>query len=61
MRSREVTLRGGGDDVALELKKELGHRLAKTGVVVDEARGSRISRTRRRSHRRCCAASRPKP
>jgi len=35
---QEVTLRGGGDDVALELKKELGHRLAKTGVVVDEAR-----------------------
>ena len=35
---QEVTLRGGGDDVALELTKELGHRLAKTGVVVDEAR-----------------------
>ena len=35
---QEVTLRGGGDDVALELKKELGHRLAKAGVVVDEAR-----------------------
>jgi regulator of protease activity HflC (stomatin/prohibitin superfamily) len=35
---QEVTLRGGGDEVALELKKELGHRLAKTGVVVDEAR-----------------------
>jgi regulator of protease activity HflC (stomatin/prohibitin superfamily) len=35
---QEVTLRGGGDEVALELTKELGHRLAKTGVVVDEAR-----------------------
>ncbi len=34
----EVTLRGGGDEVALELKKELGHRLAKAGVTVDEAR-----------------------
>ena len=34
----EVTLRGGGDEVAHELKTELGHRLAKTGVVVDEAR-----------------------
>jgi len=35
---QEVTLRGGGDEVALELKKELGHRLAKAGVMVDEAR-----------------------
>jgi regulator of protease activity HflC (stomatin/prohibitin superfamily) len=35
---QEVTLRGGGDEVAHELKKELGHRLAKAGVVVDEAR-----------------------
>jgi regulator of protease activity HflC (stomatin/prohibitin superfamily) len=35
---QEVTLRGGGDEVALELKKELGHRLAKAGVLVDEAR-----------------------
>jgi regulator of protease activity HflC (stomatin/prohibitin superfamily) len=34
----EVTLRGGGDDVALELKKELEVRLAKAGVVVEEAR-----------------------
>jgi regulator of protease activity HflC (stomatin/prohibitin superfamily) len=34
----EVTLRGGGDEVALELKKELGHRLEKAGVTVDEAR-----------------------
>jgi regulator of protease activity HflC (stomatin/prohibitin superfamily) len=34
----EITLRGGGDEVALELQKELGARLAKTGVVVDEAR-----------------------
>jgi regulator of protease activity HflC (stomatin/prohibitin superfamily) len=35
---QEVTLRGGGDEVAQELKTELGHRLAKAGVVVDEAR-----------------------
>jgi regulator of protease activity HflC (stomatin/prohibitin superfamily) len=35
---QEVTLRGGGDEVALELSKELGHRLAKAGVAVDEAR-----------------------
>jgi regulator of protease activity HflC (stomatin/prohibitin superfamily) len=34
----EVTLRGGGDDVAHALKKELEVRLAKAGVVVDEAR-----------------------
>jgi regulator of protease activity HflC (stomatin/prohibitin superfamily) len=35
---KEVTLRGGGDEVALELKKELGARLTKAGVAVDEAR-----------------------
>ncbi len=34
----EVTLRGGGDEVALELKKELEVRLAKAGVAVEEAR-----------------------
>jgi regulator of protease activity HflC (stomatin/prohibitin superfamily) len=34
----EVTLRGGGDEVAHELKNELGKRLAKAGVMVDEAR-----------------------
>ena len=34
----EVTLRGGGDDVAHALKKELEARLAKAGVVVEEAR-----------------------
>jgi regulator of protease activity HflC (stomatin/prohibitin superfamily) len=34
----EVTLRGGGDEVSHELKKELETRLAKAGVVVDEAR-----------------------
>jgi regulator of protease activity HflC (stomatin/prohibitin superfamily) len=34
----EVTLRGGGDDVAHALKKELEVRLAKAGVVVEEAR-----------------------
>jgi regulator of protease activity HflC (stomatin/prohibitin superfamily) len=34
----EVTLRGGGDEVAHALKKELEVRLAKAGVVVEEAR-----------------------
>ena len=34
----ELTLRGGGDEVAQELGKELGVRLRKAGVVVDEAR-----------------------
>jgi regulator of protease activity HflC (stomatin/prohibitin superfamily) len=34
----EVTLRGGGDEVSHELAKELGVRLTKAGVVVDEAR-----------------------
>jgi regulator of protease activity HflC (stomatin/prohibitin superfamily) len=34
----EPTLRGGGDEVALALKKELEARLAKAGVVVEEAR-----------------------
>jgi len=34
----EVTLRGGGDEVSHELAKELGVRLGKAGVVVDEAR-----------------------
>jgi len=34
----EVTLRGGGDEVAHALKKELAVRLSKAGVVVDEAR-----------------------
>jgi regulator of protease activity HflC (stomatin/prohibitin superfamily) len=34
----EVTLRGGGDEVAHELKKELEERLAKAGVIVEEAR-----------------------
>jgi regulator of protease activity HflC (stomatin/prohibitin superfamily) len=34
----EITLRGGGDEVAQALKKELEVRLAKAGVVVDEAR-----------------------
>jgi regulator of protease activity HflC (stomatin/prohibitin superfamily) len=34
----ELTLRGGGDEVAHELKKELEVRLAKAGVVVEEAR-----------------------
>jgi regulator of protease activity HflC (stomatin/prohibitin superfamily) len=34
----ELTLRSGGDEVAHELAKELGVRLAKAGVVVEEAR-----------------------
>jgi regulator of protease activity HflC (stomatin/prohibitin superfamily) len=34
----EVTLRGGGDEVSHELKKELEVRLSKAGVVVEEAR-----------------------
>jgi regulator of protease activity HflC (stomatin/prohibitin superfamily) len=34
----EVTLRGGGDEVSQELRKELEVRLAKAGVVVEEAR-----------------------
>jgi regulator of protease activity HflC (stomatin/prohibitin superfamily) len=34
----EATLRSGGDEVALALKKELGVRLATAGVVVEEAR-----------------------
>jgi regulator of protease activity HflC (stomatin/prohibitin superfamily) len=35
---REITLRGSGDEVAHELKKQLEERLAKAGVVVEEAR-----------------------
>jgi len=34
----ELTLRGGGDEVAHALKKELEVRLSKAGVVVEEAR-----------------------
>jgi regulator of protease activity HflC (stomatin/prohibitin superfamily) len=34
----EITLRGGGDEIAQELKKELEVRLAKAGVKVEEAR-----------------------
>ena len=34
----EVTLRGGGDEVAHALKNELSVRLAKAGVAVEEAR-----------------------
>jgi regulator of protease activity HflC (stomatin/prohibitin superfamily) len=36
--AQELTLRSGGDEVAHELKKELEARLAKAGVVVEEAR-----------------------
>ncbi len=34
----DITLRGGGDDVAMELKQELQARLATAGVSVEEAR-----------------------
>ncbi len=34
----EATLRGSGDEVAHELKKQLEERLAKAGVIVEEAR-----------------------
>jgi hypothetical protein len=34
----EITLRGGADDVAVALKDELQVRLAKAGVIVEEAR-----------------------
>jgi regulator of protease activity HflC (stomatin/prohibitin superfamily) len=34
----EITLRGGADEVSLALKEELQVRLAKAGVVVEEAR-----------------------
>ena len=34
----EVTLRSGADEVAVTLKKELQERLAKAGVLVEEAR-----------------------
>jgi regulator of protease activity HflC (stomatin/prohibitin superfamily) len=34
----EVTLRGGGDEIAQELKRELEQRLSKAGVTVEEAR-----------------------
>ena len=36
--ANEVTLRGGGDEIAHELKRELEMRLSKAGVEVDEAR-----------------------
>jgi len=34
----EITLRGGGDEVSLELKKEVQDRLETAGVLVEEAR-----------------------
>jgi regulator of protease activity HflC (stomatin/prohibitin superfamily) len=36
--AHEPTLRGGGDEIAQELKRELQERLAKAGVAVEEAR-----------------------
>jgi regulator of protease activity HflC (stomatin/prohibitin superfamily) len=38
-----VTLRGNVDQVSAALKDELGHRLAKAGVAVDEARLSHLA------------------
>jgi regulator of protease activity HflC (stomatin/prohibitin superfamily) len=35
---REITLRGGADEVAHAMRKELQDRLGKAGVVVDDAR-----------------------
>ena len=35
---QEVTLRGGGDEVTHELKRELEQRLSKAGVTVEDAR-----------------------
>ncbi|HET6629376.1 MAG TPA: SPFH domain-containing protein [Woeseiaceae bacterium] len=35
---REITLRDGGDEVAAALEQELGARLDKAGVIVEEAR-----------------------
>ncbi|HEY2780226.1 MAG TPA: SPFH domain-containing protein [Steroidobacteraceae bacterium] len=35
---REITLRGGADEVALALKEELQVRLVKAGVIVEDAR-----------------------
>jgi len=34
----EITLRGGGEEVAIALRKELQERLGKAGVLVEEAR-----------------------
>jgi regulator of protease activity HflC (stomatin/prohibitin superfamily) len=34
----EITLRGGGDEVSLEIKKEVQERLETAGVLVEEAR-----------------------
>ena len=39
----EITLRGGGDDVAAAITAELGERLARAGVVVEEARISHLA------------------
>lgn len=39
----QVSLRGGIDEVSLALKKELQDRLAKAGVVVEEARLSHLA------------------
>jgi hypothetical protein len=39
----ELTLRGGGDQVQLDLQKELQERLSKAGVYVEEARISHLA------------------
>ncbi len=39
----ETTLRGGGDEVSAALRRELSDRLARAGVVVEEARISHLA------------------
>ncbi len=39
----ETTLRGGGDEVSAALRRELSERLARAGVVVEEARISHLA------------------
>lgn len=41
--NHEITLRGGGEEVAAALTVELGERLARAGVVVEEARISHLA------------------
>jgi regulator of protease activity HflC (stomatin/prohibitin superfamily) len=53
-----LSLRTASDEITGELRREVQDRLAKAGIEVIEAR-FRTSRTRRRSRKRCCAASKP--
>jgi regulator of protease activity HflC (stomatin/prohibitin superfamily) len=39
----EITLRGGGEEVSSALRRELAERLARAGVVVEEARISHLA------------------